>query len=271
MRETTARAARGLGVLFLSGVVASAQNYNTGAVTGLVGYTQPGSGACEEQSAEISGIPVIAVHNGKPSLATVKKGRFNFPSLQVVSGEYVFSIRMKGYKQVSRNRASPNANQAVSVVEPVVCLDRVATSGAAAKPARPLSPWSPRFITASFGGSAVTFPQLPADPPGNVKSILGSVKDATGRPARARLTLFALLEDSSRLIRLGSADSDKDGDFQFRLDSSAGTASSYLLSAKNARVGSGFLQMTPDEVAEPQSLVLQPPAPATPEFRGGRK
>ena len=231
----------------------------------MVGYAQPGSGACEEQSAEISGVPVIAILNGKPSLpSVVKKGRFNFPSLQVVSGEYVFSIWMKGYKQVSRNRASPHANQTVTVVEPVVCLERVATSSAAVNLARRLPTWRPRFITASFGGSAARFPQFPAEPPGNAQSILGSVKDAAGRPARARLTLFVLPEDSSRLIRLASADSDKDGGFQFRLDSSAGSASSYLLSAKNARVGSDFLQIIPDQAGEPQSLVLQPPAPPAP-------
>ena len=171
---------------------------------------------------------------------------------------------MKGYKQVSQNRASPQANQVVSVAEPVVCLDRVSTSGAATNVARRSSPWGAFLIPASFGGSAATFPQVATGPPANPKSIFGSVKDETGRPVRARLTLFALPEDLSGLIRLESADSDRDGGFQFRLDSSADGASSYLLSAKNARVGSGFAQITLDEAGEPLSLVLQPPAPATP-------
>ena len=171
---------------------------------------------------------------------------------------------MKSYKQVSQNRASPQANQVVSVAEPVVCLDRVSTSGAATTVARGPSPWGAFLIPASFGGSAATFPQVATGPPANPKSIFGSVKDETGRPVRARLTLFVLPEDLSELVRLESVDSDRDGGFQFRLDSSADGASSYLLSAKNARVGSGFAQITLDEAGEPLSLVLQPPAPATP-------
>jgi hypothetical protein len=146
-------------LLFLAIDCAFGQNYNTGHVFGFVATKRGADGSCEQSvNKALNGIPVVAWQGGKPSLTTVREGRFDFPALQVFGESYQVKAQIRGFRQATTNIAAPRANQAVTVFEPYICLEPVPPPASAS-----LRRWGgPLFRRVSLGGGR----DEPPAPPG---------------------------------------------------------------------------------------------------------